>query len=751
MIFFFLIFCLISRTAIDAAVMPIDQMQAMRSIHSLQARDEQVRAFRRDFNTEIQTKKRMIGTTYDAVATLGLLADAINSMSILDDAKLSNLKGAALGTRKLGSFYDYGTREYLQSIFKAITMGVGYDQGVIKPATPLSKAEMDAYKAIVRSVNPYFDAGSQKPEPIHLKLTGMNATEIQMHIDEAHNLMCNGTTAKNNPTVFSSTDGENEIRFYDNDKHGYEFANYYNASITVPMRIIHPTTKRVWDFSTTAFPTSENIFQAVKAFILSGAYHDYTKNSPRDAFNASRAVTKIDGMQDYWDTIKNYIMLEAVKAKFSQNAELAALLLSTDENTLVENALKYDGYWGRDGGQNFAGASVGDPSRGGNWLGKVLVQVRNMLKTGGLQVRGLGTAVISRATILALPAAKRTEIEIYVKGFSPGFVLTTGAAATAAAGATDKKAVERLFNGLAANSWICGDFDYGAYPKGSMRIYSTTPDTIKLQTIKTYLQARGVPFGEGNERNGGYPHIRINVTDISALNGLLTLQPQTPNPWVLNVSAHQKTHEQITAQASQRAFAPLTVGASSATTATTTSATTSSLTAGVASSGAQVIPPLPMFPPTFPTATTIAAPAPDWINIQQAVQGHFIYSDGKDIYIMPTLANMRSLVSYLSANNVRFNNYGTYVNIPFPPPATPRQLALFAAVQNSAMDAVVRTEAAMYYDSEGNLYITFGAKYDSLRAILNKVCPLDLSLTGGQIKVTQQGQNALRKTALLHY
>lgn len=162
-------------------------------------------------------KKTAIVTPYEAIATLGLLADAICRRTSLDPARLNNLKGAALGTRGAGPFYDYGIREYLQSLFKAITMGIGYNQGVIKPATPLTKDQMDTYRDIVKSVNSYFDATSQKPDEIHFRVSqGLDSAEIQGHVDACHRLMCASypSTAKDlNPTVFSSTDGDTEVSF----------------------------------------------------------------------------------------------------------------------------------------------------------------------------------------------------------------------------------------------------------------------------------------------------------------------------------------------------------------------------------------------------------------------------------------------------------------------------------------------------------------------------------------------------------
>ncbi len=65
---------------------------------------------------------------------------------------------------------------------------------------------------------------------------------------------------------------------------------------------------------------------------------------------------------------KDYVMLVAVRAKFTQHAKLAELLLSTGGALLVEHTVN-DSYWG-DGGDG----------SGKNMLGKILMLVRDELR-----------------------------------------------------------------------------------------------------------------------------------------------------------------------------------------------------------------------------------------------------------------------------------------------------------------------------------------------------------------------------------
>ncbi len=69
-----------------------------------------------------------------------------------------------------------------------------------------------------------------------------------------------------------------------------------------------------------------------------------------------------------WESVKDYIMREGVRAKFTQHAALRSLLLSTGEARIVEHT-RNDSYWG-DGGDG----------SGKNRLGEILMEVRAELR-----------------------------------------------------------------------------------------------------------------------------------------------------------------------------------------------------------------------------------------------------------------------------------------------------------------------------------------------------------------------------------
>ena len=113
--------------------------------------------------------------------------------------------------------------------------------------------------------------------------------------------------------------------------------------------------------------TSEHYFQAQK---FAGTEHEEElrlAESPMVVARMGRSRKR--PLRKDWESVKNHVMREAVLAKFTQNKELTALLLSTGDATLVEHTAN-DSYWG-DGGDG----------TGKNMLGIILMEVREKLKT----------------------------------------------------------------------------------------------------------------------------------------------------------------------------------------------------------------------------------------------------------------------------------------------------------------------------------------------------------------------------------
>ena len=88
--------------------------------------------------------------------------------------------------------------------------------------------------------------------------------------------------------------------------------------------------------------------------------------SQQSWFRKNRALPRAD-----WHEVKLDIMRRADSAKFTQHAELAALLLATGEATLIEDSPR-EPFWG-----------TGPDGNGHNWAGRVLMEIRDDLRQAG--------------------------------------------------------------------------------------------------------------------------------------------------------------------------------------------------------------------------------------------------------------------------------------------------------------------------------------------------------------------------------
>ncbi|MDV5354792.1 NADAR family protein [Enterobacter asburiae] len=143
----------------------------------------------------------------------------------------------------------------------------------------------------------------------------------------------------------------NNILFYKvNEPYGV-FSNFYKCGFFID--------DKYW-------PTVEHFFQAQK--FDDEALREKIRKlaSPMDAAISGR--DRDNPLRDDWDCVRDNIMRLAVMEKFKQNDEARDILLATNDLTLVEHT-KNDNYW----------ADGGDGS-GKNMLGKILMEVRDMLR-----------------------------------------------------------------------------------------------------------------------------------------------------------------------------------------------------------------------------------------------------------------------------------------------------------------------------------------------------------------------------------
>lgn len=114
------------------------------------------------------------------------------------------------------------------------------------------------------------------------------------------------------------------------------------------------------------WPTSEHYFQAQKFLVPLIQEKIRQIVSPMDA--ALEGRNRQNPLRTDWEEVKDKVMLQALRMKFSQNPEIAKGLVATGDAILIEHT-RNDNYW----------ADGGDGS-GKNKLGLLLMQVREELK-----------------------------------------------------------------------------------------------------------------------------------------------------------------------------------------------------------------------------------------------------------------------------------------------------------------------------------------------------------------------------------
>jgi ribA/ribD-fused uncharacterized protein len=142
------------------------------------------------------------------------------------------------------------------------------------------------------------------------------------------------------------------IEFYSKIPTYREFSNFFPSA---------------FDLDGKRWPTTEHYFQAQK-FTATPEYQEEIRlaKTPEKAKNLGGSREK--PIRADWDQVREDVMKKALKAKFTQNADLKALLLGTGNRPLVE-ANPTDSYWG-----------YGRTKKGKNRMGILLQQLRDELR-----------------------------------------------------------------------------------------------------------------------------------------------------------------------------------------------------------------------------------------------------------------------------------------------------------------------------------------------------------------------------------
>ena len=166
-----------------------------------------------------------------------------------------------------------------------------------------------------------------------------------------HNLVSLPASLTSSRFSSSSKVSGEPIKFYNRGEPYYEFTNFYPAAVIID--------EQRW-------PSTEHYFQAQK--FVGTPYLDVIRGLPtaREAFQLSRNPTVSQWRRSDWDTVKDDIMLKALRCKFTQHKDLRKLLWETGEREIIEHTTN-DSYW----------ADGGGPGKGLNKLGRLLIQVRD--------------------------------------------------------------------------------------------------------------------------------------------------------------------------------------------------------------------------------------------------------------------------------------------------------------------------------------------------------------------------------------
>ena len=117
------------------------------------------------------------------------------------------------------------------------------------------------------------------------------------------------------------------------------------------------------EYNGIVYGSSEAAFQAQKTLDIEERLQ-FATLTPMQSKRKGRKVA----LRPDWEDVKVLTMYEIVLAKFTQNPDLAEMLIATGDEELVEGNYWHDTFWGVCDGV------------GTNFLGKILMQIRGELR-----------------------------------------------------------------------------------------------------------------------------------------------------------------------------------------------------------------------------------------------------------------------------------------------------------------------------------------------------------------------------------
>ena len=143
-------------------------------------------------------------------------------------------------------------------------------------------------------------------------------------------------------------------------------AEKYTLSRQDPTHPLASYSKHGFELDGAEWPSVEHYYQAMK--FEDADYREQIRSAQHPAEAAKLGKSKKHGRRRDWEQVKETYMTRGVYVKGRCHPEVAAALLATGEQPIVETS-QYDYYWG-----------CGRDGRGHNTYGKVLMNVREKLK-----------------------------------------------------------------------------------------------------------------------------------------------------------------------------------------------------------------------------------------------------------------------------------------------------------------------------------------------------------------------------------
>jgi ribA/ribD-fused uncharacterized protein len=159
---------------------------------------------------------------------------------------------------------------------------------------------------------------------------------------------------------------DNRILYFTRDREAFRFLSHFWPAVIELDGETWPTVEHYYQTQ-----KSDNFAyrEAIRAAVTPGQAKRLSAAPDARGWAGKQSWFRVNGKQPRadWPEAKLDIMRKADGAKFSQNLDLAALLLATGDAELIEDSPS-DPFWG-----------VGRDGSGANWAGRVLMEIRARL------------------------------------------------------------------------------------------------------------------------------------------------------------------------------------------------------------------------------------------------------------------------------------------------------------------------------------------------------------------------------------